>query len=179
MGSREEAEADAGWPELVTFLSAAGLKDAPLERALTLLAAEDVTNLAFLRSCFSTLAPQLKIGTRTQIGDALAATPSVGGPHQPRAQQQSAPLPPVVLEDDRDRTSAARERRLCSPSRDAARRRKGGRFVPLRPGLLRRFTRDRLRPGSTARRTRERPALCMCVCGSSNRRDGRRSFGQN
>ena len=39
MGSlREEAEADAGWPALIEFLNIAGLKDAQLERALTLFA---------------------------------------------------------------------------------------------------------------------------------------------
>ena len=52
-----EAEADAGWPELVVFLKIAGLKDGPLERVLTLLAAEDVTNLSVLRRSFSALAP--------------------------------------------------------------------------------------------------------------------------
>lgn len=91
--ARGEAEADPGWPQLVEFLGAAGVKDGPLDRTLTLLATEDVTNLTLLRSVFSILSPQLKIGTRVAIGDALAATPSVGGP---RAQQQ-APLPPVAF----------------------------------------------------------------------------------
>ena len=50
--ARVDAEADAGWPQLVEFLSLAGMRDGPLERTLDLLAAEDVTNLATLRSCF-------------------------------------------------------------------------------------------------------------------------------
>ena len=38
MASRAEAEADPGWPELVNFLTTAGLEDAQLERNLSLLA---------------------------------------------------------------------------------------------------------------------------------------------
>ena len=55
MACREKAATDAGWPELVTYLSVTGLKDGPLERALDQLAAEDVTNVGVLRSCFATL----------------------------------------------------------------------------------------------------------------------------
>ena len=37
---------DPGWPGLVDFLSVASLEGEPLDRVLTLLTAEDVTNLA-------------------------------------------------------------------------------------------------------------------------------------
>ena len=98
MASREEAEADPGWPALVDFLRVAGLEDGPLERTLTLLlATEDVTNVGVLRSCFSELAPRLKIGTRKVIGGALAATPSASGPQQPCVEQSPVPLPPVAF----------------------------------------------------------------------------------
>ena len=43
MASRAEAEADPGWPELVNFLTTAGLEDAQLERNLSLLAAAEVS----------------------------------------------------------------------------------------------------------------------------------------
>ena len=68
---------DPGWPELVEFLTVAGLKDGPLERVLVQLTAEDVTSIGVLRSCFSALAPKLKAGARTCIRDALAATPAL------------------------------------------------------------------------------------------------------
>ena len=96
MASRAEAEADPGWPELVEFLSVAGLKDDPLERMLAQLAANDVTNLVMLRCSFSALAKalatDLKAGTRAKISNALAANSSVGGP-----QQQPAGPPSQVL----------------------------------------------------------------------------------
>jgi hypothetical protein len=92
MASRAEAEADPGWPELVEFLSVAGLKDDPLERMLAQLAANDVTNLVMLRCSFSALATDLKAGTRAKISNALAANSSVGGP-----QQQPAGPPSQVL----------------------------------------------------------------------------------
>ena len=57
MACRQEAEADAGWPGLVDFLTVAGLKDAQLERALSLLANAEVSNIGALRSGFSRLAP--------------------------------------------------------------------------------------------------------------------------
>ena len=97
MGSRGEAEADPGWSELVEFLSVAGLREAILDRALTVLASADVSNVGLLRMCFADLAPHLKMGTRKVIGDALAATPSVGGSQQPRVEQPAAALPPVAF----------------------------------------------------------------------------------
>ena len=97
MASREEAEADPGWPALVDFLGVAGLEDGPLERTLKLLATDEVTNLIALRLWFSRHALKLKVGTRTMVGNALAATPAAGGAAQPRAEQLAAPLPPVAF----------------------------------------------------------------------------------
>ena len=67
---------DPGWPGLVDFLSAVGLSDAPLERVLTLLASEDVTNLAQLRQCFSALSPQLKAGPARATLSQVRSPPS-------------------------------------------------------------------------------------------------------
>ena len=80
MGSRAEAEADPGWSQLVEFLSVAGLKDGSLERALALLAANDVTDLVTLRRSFTSLASELRKGPRALISNALAATRAVRGP---------------------------------------------------------------------------------------------------
>ena len=81
MGSRAEAEADPGWSQLVEFLSVAGLKDGSLERALALLAANDVTDLVTLRRSFTSLASELRKGPRALISRAtrsLQLVPSVG-----------------------------------------------------------------------------------------------------
>ena len=43
---------DPSWPALVEFLSVAGLEGGPLDRVLTLLASEDVTNICLLRKLF-------------------------------------------------------------------------------------------------------------------------------
>ena len=88
MASRLEAEADAGWPGLVDFLTVAGLKDAQLERALSLLANAEVSNIGALRSGFSRLAPSFKAGSRQLITNALAAR----GP-----QPAEAALPRVIF----------------------------------------------------------------------------------
>lgn len=88
--SLPEAEADAGWPQLVEFLTMAGLKPAVFERTLTQFAAEDITNLTALRRSFPTL--KLTAYQRAYIGDALNSTLRVGGP-----QQLPAPLPLVAF----------------------------------------------------------------------------------
>ena len=90
--SLPEAEADAGWPQLVEFLSMVGLRPAVFERTLTELAAEDITNLPALRSSWSALQQKLTAGQRAFIGQALTSTPSVGGP-----QQLHVELPPVAF----------------------------------------------------------------------------------
>ena len=95
--ARREAEAAPGWAGLVEYLTIAGLEPGPLERMLTVLANAEVTDVHLLRRCFSKLAPQLRIGTRTLIGNALAATPPVGGPQQSRAKHPPAPLPAVAF----------------------------------------------------------------------------------
>jgi hypothetical protein len=99
MASRAEAEADPGWPELVEFLSVAGLEGAPLERVLVQLEANDLTNIHLLRLGFTDLAPELRLGSEMVIRNALAATQTAGGPQQPRVvQPPAAPmLPPVVV----------------------------------------------------------------------------------
>ena len=51
---------DPSWPALVEFLSVAGLEGGPLDRVLTLLASEDVTNICLLRKLFPALSAQLK-----------------------------------------------------------------------------------------------------------------------
>ena len=84
MASRQEAEADPGWPGLVSFLTVAGLDEAQLERALSLFAANEVSNVAFLRGSFSVLAPKVKAASRRLITDALAST--LGAP-QPSARR--------------------------------------------------------------------------------------------
>ena len=68
----------------------ADLKDGSLERALALLAANDVTDLVTLRRSFTSLASELRKGPRALISNALAATRAVGGPQQPRVEQPCA-----------------------------------------------------------------------------------------
>ena len=99
-GATPPGGGDPGWPELVDFLSVAGLSDAPLERVLTLLTAEDVTNLGHLRKYVSALSPRLKAGTRNTIADALAATPAQPAATLADKVQSAAPpkiSPPVAF----------------------------------------------------------------------------------
>jgi hypothetical protein len=124
---RRDAEADAGWPGLVEFLMLAGLESGPLERALSVLAAEDVSNVVLLRNSFADLVSSLTVGASTLIRNALSSTPAVGVSQQSgyAVEQAAKPLqvpqlPPVAFNVHVSFQKQSAAVRLALPGEDYA-----------------------------------------------------------
>jgi hypothetical protein len=93
-GRLDDAAADPGWADLTRFLEHdVGLSAGPLQRVVTLLAEEDVTNLFLLRTTFDQL--PLKLGSRKLIAGALKAAAANAAPQQ-AASEPPAPAQLIV-----------------------------------------------------------------------------------
>jgi hypothetical protein len=93
-GRLDDAAADPGWADLTRFLEhGVGLSAGPLQRVVTLLAEEDVTNLFLLRTTFDQL--PLKLGSRKLIAGALKAAAANAAPQQ-AASEPPAPAQLIV-----------------------------------------------------------------------------------